>query len=254
MKINGIESSSSIEKTIAVFKQLCKEPYTFKISELARLTDINRTTLYRIMNTLESHGLVIKTESDKAYKLGPMAYQMGAVYLNSFKFNDKIFPILDKISHESQESVGIAVREGDRVISLYEIEIEQPLRMNYKPGLLYPMNRGCYGKCLMAYHDQSRVKKLLEKSNFDKICKNTLTNKEDIIKEYEKIRHQGYVTSDEETFPLAEGVGIPISNSDGKVRTCIAISFLKDKNYKHKMENLKNVLLSYKEEINKYML
>ncbi len=254
MATNDYESLTSIDKTARIFKQLCREPHEYKITELARLTSINRTSLHRVLRTLEGHGLVLKTEKNKTYKLGPMAYEMGSVYLNSFQFGDNIFPILDKISHESQESVGIAIREGEKVISLYEIEVDQPLKMNYRPGLVYPMNRGCYGKCLMAYYDQDRVSKMLDEMTFEKVCINTLTEKEEILKEYQQIRKQGYVISDEETFRYAVGVGVPIPSPDGSVRSCVAISFLKNDDYKKKIEEFKEMLFKYKDEITRYMV
>ncbi|MDW7669139.1 MAG: helix-turn-helix domain-containing protein, partial [Bacillota bacterium] len=144
-----VEKSSSVDKSLIVLEQLCKEPFKYTMTDLSQKTKINRTTIYRILNTLEDRGLVIKTKNNKLYKLGPFAYEMGSIYLNNFRFRDSIYPILDKISHETKESVGFAIRDGERVISLYEIEIDQPMKMNYRPGIVYPMNRGSYGKCLM---------------------------------------------------------------------------------------------------------
>ena len=116
------------------------------------------------------------------------------------------------------------------------------------------MNRGCYGKCLMAYHDQKHVQEMLQEQKFEKLAKNTLTKPEDIIKEYERIRHNGYVISDEETYPYAVGVGIPISNSNGDVKTCVAISFIKKGKHIKKINELLELLLEHKSEIIKYMV
>jgi len=254
MATNDYESLTSVDKAARIFKQLCREPHEYKITELASMTGINRTTLHRILKKMEEYNLVIKTERNKTYKLGPMAYEMGSFYLHSFKFGDNIFPILDKISHESQESVGIAVREGEQVISLYEIEVDQPLKMNYRAGLVYPMNRGCYGKCLMAYYDRERVSELLDQVRFEKVCLNTLTEKAEILNEYDKIKKQGYVVSDEETFRYAVGVGIPIPSPDGSVRSCVAISFLKNENYEEKVEEFKEMLFKYKDKIARFMI
>ncbi len=249
-----VEKSSSVDKSIIVLQQLCKEPFKYTMTDLAQKTKINRTTIYRILNSLEYRALVIKTKNNKLYKLGPFAYEMGSIYLNNFRFKDSIYPILDKISHETKESVGFAIRDGERVISLYEIEIDQPMKMNYRPGIIYPMNRGCYGKCLMAYYDQDRVKEILKDKDFEKICENTITDKDELLKEYEKIREQGYAVSINETFPFAVGVGIPIRNSKGEVKACVAIAFFKRDDYKEKLENMKEVLFRYKDEISKFMI
>ena len=249
-----IETSGSVDNSITVLKQLCKPPSRYKISELAVETGINRTALYRILNSLVASSVVIKSEKDKLYKLGPLAYELGSVYLSSFNFKDSIYPILDKISHETKESVGLAVLENEKVISLYEIEIDQPLKMNYRPGIIYPPNRGCYGKCLMAYYDPDKAEKIVRSQTYEKICDNTITDPDEILKEYELIRKQGYVISDNETFPLAVGVGIPIFNKDGSVTTCVAISLLRHASYKKDIERLKEVLYKYRDDLSRFMI
>jgi DNA-binding IclR family transcriptional regulator len=251
---NNVEISLSVEKSLKVLTQLCKSPFEYKITELAKLTKINRTTLYRILNTFENDGFITKSQDMKSYKLGPKIYEMGSIYLSNFKYGDNIFLILDKISHISKESVGFAIRDNEKVISLYEIEIDQPLKMNYKQGIIYPMNRGCYGKCLMAYYDKSRVKEMLDEQHFEKISSSTLVNTDEILKEYEKIREQEFVTSIDEVSPHIVGVGIPIFNSLGDVKACVSISFFKTDRFKEKIIELKNILYEYKDEISKYMI
>ncbi len=97
--------------------------------------------------------------------MGPMTYHLGNIYLSNANYKDKILNILEEISKESAESVGIAHRVGDKVISLFEVETYQIVKINDQPGTYYPMNRGCYGKCLMAYHDPEVVEKLLDDTN-----------------------------------------------------------------------------------------
>lgn len=156
-----------------------------------------------------------------------MAYHVGMSYTLNNNSECKILQILNNLSAEMKESVGYAVRDGDKVISLYEIEVHQPYKLNYHPGQFYPMNRGSYGKCLMAYHDEAEVRRLLSGQKFEKLQPNTLTDPEDILKEYEKIRSQGYVISDEEMEPFFIGVGVPVFNRvKRQVEGCIAIAFI----------------------------
>lgn len=244
---------SSIKKAFSILNQLSEAPYEYKASDLANILGINRSTVHRILDVLIEENSVIKDNLSKKYRLGPSLYKIGSVYLHNFNFENKIVGILNKISQETKESVGLAIRDTQKIISLYEIEQFQPLKMNYRPGVFYPINRGCYGKCLMAYYDQDRVKELLYGQSFEKICENTLVSPEEILAEYAKIRSQGYVESNEETFKYAIGVGIPIFNSNGKVTTCVAVSFFKDENYIEKMQNFRQILFNYADEISKYM-
>lgn len=245
---------NSIEKSLDILDQLGEPPFEYTATQLANNCGINRTTIHRILNNLIEADYVIKKSDNKRYRLGPKLYKLGSVYLEIFSSENKIVEILSEISLKTKESVGLAIRDDNKVISLYEYENNQPMKMNYRAGLIYPMNRGCYGKCLMAYHDKSKVIELLNNQTFEKVQKNTLTSTDEILAEYKRIREQGYVISIEETFKFGIAVGIPLKNHDGSVSTCVAVSFFKDENYIDKIERFKNILLDYKSELEKYLI
>ena len=252
-KLDG--NMTSLEKALYLLFLFAEEPYEYTVPELAEITGLNRTTIYRNIVTLEESGLLIKSERGKSYKLGPMAYRMGSVYLQNANYEENILNILECIAKESKESVGLARREGNRVVSIYSVEIHQPVKMNDKPGEFYPMNTGTYGKCLMAYHDQKIVEKLFDQyAPFEKLTKNTITEKAELLEEYRNIGENGFVTSIEESFPLVIGIGIPLTGSTGEVRNVVSISFFKEENYLEKMEALKELLFRYKKELEKFIV
>ncbi len=250
----GTDKKTSIEKALDLLALFTNEPYEYTIPQIVKLTGMNRTTVYRNINVLEDFGLLMKDEYDKCYKIGPMAYRMGSIYLNNANYEGNLLAILERIAEESKESVGLARREGNSVVSIYSVEIHQPVKMNDKPGTFYPMNRGTYGKCLMAYHDQKTVGELLRESAFEKMTPNTITDPDELLQEYAKIRKQGFVTSIDESFAYITGVGIPICSHDGKVRNVVAISFFRQDDYLEKIERMKELLFKYKSDIEQYIL
>lgn len=255
MTIKSEENRTSLEKALYLLFLFGQEPYEYTIPQLVEKTGLNRTTIYRNVVTLEENDLLMKNERDKSYRLGPMAYHLGSVYLGNANYKENILTILENIAMESRESVGLARREGNRVVSIYSVEIHQPVKMNDKPGVFYPMNRGTYGKCLMAYHDPYTVEKLIDQAlPFEKVCKNTITEKAALLEEYRKIREAGYVTCIEETFPLIIGIGIPLYGSTGEVKNVVSISFFKEENFPEKMEALKELLFKYKKELEKFIV
>lgn len=215
-----------MEKALLILETLAESPYEFRSIDVSKLTGMNKTTVYRILYNLLEENWVIKDRESGKYKVGPMAYHVGTSYVQNNNAEGHILDILNELAQKTKESVGYAVREGNKIISLYEVEIHQPFRMRYRPGQFYPMNRGCYGKCLMAYHDEAEVKKLLAAETFEKIQPGTLTTPAEILDEYEKIRSLGYVISDEETTPFGVGVGVPVFNKKGQVEGCVAVAFM----------------------------
>lgn len=255
MTVKILKSMTSLEKALQLLVLFAEAPYEYTVPELAEMTGLNRTTVYRNIVSLEESGLLIKSEKGKSYKLGPMAYRLGSIYLRNGNYEENILNILEDIAKESRESVGLARREGNRVVSIYSVEIHQPVRMNDKPGEFYPMNSGTYGKCLMAYHDQAVASKLFDQNApFERLTKNTITEKAELLEEYRKIREDGFVTSIEESFPLVIGIGIPLCGSTGDVKNVVSISFFKEENWQEKMEALKELLFRHKKELEKYIV
>lgn len=242
-----------VEKALLILETMSNHPEELKVAEISELTKINRTTVYRILRELLEKNWVIQNFKTKKYVIGPMAFHVGMAYTNNNNIESKIMEVLDRLCEEVKESVGYAIREGDKVISLYEMEVHQPYKLNYHPGQFYPMNRGGYGKCLYAYHDQERVKQLLNEQKFEKTGPNTLMDPGEILREYEKIRKQGYAVSDEEVMHHLVGVSVPVFNQAGEVKGCIAGAFLKDEDYEKKIKNFIRLFKEGAEEIARYL-
>ncbi len=242
---------SSIGKVTSILKFLSEEPYKYKVAEISNATGINRSSVHRILYELMDEGFIIQEEESGKFCIGASLYNIGMVYLHNAHYESSIQAVLEEAAKLTEESVGLAIRDGDRIISIYETEVHQRYKMMYRSGVFYPMNRGCYGKLLMAYHDEEKVKEIVYKQSFEKICKNTLTDPQEILEEYKRIKEQGYVISDEETLPLLEGVGVPIFSSSGQVKYCIAMAFLKDENYLEKRKEFIEILRKSADKISK---
>lgn len=246
-------SKTSIEKALDILSIFSEEPYEYSVMDIVKITGMNRTTVYRDLTAFENYGLIMKAEDNRKYTLGPLAYHMGSAYLTKADYEEKILNILEKIGEETKESVGLARRDGDKIVSIYSVEIHQAIKINDKPGTFYPINRGTYGKCLTAFRDDPITREQLEKMDFEKEAPRTLTEPDEILLEYEKIRNDGYVTSVEESYAYAIGVGVPLRSPDGKVRNVVAVSFFMQDGYEKKMEDIKRVLFKYQPEIEKYL-
>ena len=248
------EKMTSLEKGLYLLSLFVEEPYRYTLAELSELSGLNRTTVYRTLSSLEEAGMLIRDEKTKEYKMGPVPYRMGNVYLLNANYKESILNILEKIAEETRESVGIAHREGNKVMSIYSVEIHQPVKMNDKPGTFYPMNKGCYGICLMAYHDPAEVSRMLDSAIFEKTAPGTLTTKEEILAEYEKIRTRGYVESIDETLPYIVGVGVPLKSPDGTVENALAISFFRQDDDPDKRIRMRELLIKYQSELEKFLV
>ena len=247
------QSNSSIEKALIVLEALGSEPYEYTIQQLAAKTGINVTTMYRILYQLGAHDMVSLNEETKKYKVGPNAYHVGSAYIYNDNYMGMLQDILAEISQITQESVGLAVLEGDKIISILEIDVPRPMKMNDVPGRFFQGNKGNYGKCITAFRDPEFINHYLDTHHFEKTYPAVLTEKEELLEEYAKIREQGYSTSIDELGIDVVGTGVPLFGKNGKIKGCIAIAFFRTDDWKKRMLSHKDLLLSYQKRIEKYL-
>lgn len=245
--------AGSIEKALTILDVLAGEPFAFTVPEIVEKTGFNRTTVYRTLQILLNRQYVHFDKERDKYQVGHGVYHVGAIYLHNNSYQDKVMEILVEISEITKESVGMAVREGDKVMSLMEVEIHQPMKFNDFPGKYFPPNKGSYGKCIMAYRDQESIDRILDGQIFEKTCYNTLTTKEELLQEYARIRAQGYVTSIDELHVDVVGTGIPIFDRSGQVNAVVAVAFFREEGWQEKVERFTKLLLSYQDRIQKCM-
>ncbi len=117
------ESLTSIDKALIILETLGSDPYEYKVQALAQKTGFNRSTVYRMLRTLESHHLVVYESETDRYKIGPGMYHIGATYLYNHNYSNKIQDILSEISDITKESVGMAVKDGEMKLCSPEIDI-----------------------------------------------------------------------------------------------------------------------------------
>lgn len=245
---------SSLEKSIEVLKYLAREPYSFSALELSKSLNINRSTVHRILSTLKSEMLVLQCSSNKKYKLGPMIYHLGSAYINKSNYANEIFRIVDEVSEKLKMSTGYSVIEDDKIINLYENEMFTTFRMGYKPGCFYPIHCGSYGKAIMAFYEPlEELREIIYNTKLEKRTENTITDPDKLLKEYARIRQQGYSISDGENIEGAIGIGAPVRNSKDKVIGAIATAGIKASIKPEKLEYIKKVIIDAADRISKYI-
>lgn len=219
---------NSLEKAILILEKLAAEPYSFTALELSKALNINRTTIHRDLLILMKHMYVLQCPKTKKYKLGPMSYHVGSAYLHRKDYMEQIYIIVDEVADRLKLSVGYSILDEDKIINLYENEHHFSFKMGYRRGNFYPIHCGAYGKTIMAFYESvEELKKLVHAAVLEKRNEKTITDPELLLKEYEKIRQQGYAISDEENTKGALGIGAPIFNKEGKIVACIAAAAIK---------------------------
>ncbi len=247
------ESLSSIKKSITILDLISTPPCEYTVAEISKRTGIHLSTVYRTIEQLEEEGMVAISNETKKYRIGPHAYRIGNSYIYRNNYMQSLEELVHEISEKVKESVGMAIFDQGNIVSIIESEIKQPMKLNDIPGKYFPVNKGTYGKCIMAFLPEEYIEEYLNTHTFEKTLPATITEKDELLAEYEKIRRQGYCNSVEESRINVAATGIPLFDHKGKIWGSLGIAFFMEDNWEQKLEDVREIALSYKERLEQYL-
>jgi len=241
---------SSLDKSLLIIKRLGEPPYELTLGDLASHVEMGKSGTFKLLQIMRNHNFIIQDLSSKKYHLSPIMIRLGSVY-NRFKGIDEISrPVLAHITDTLQETTYITVWEGDRAFPAYKRTL---------PGGIYdsddfigksiPLNAGGSAMLLCAYQSRERMSKILDSLKLEKRTPLTITDKEELLEEYAKIRKQGYAVENE-IFTLGLiSLVVPVFDKDGLVFSSLALAAPKERLPEERMAQWIQILKNGAEEL-----
>jgi DNA-binding IclR family transcriptional regulator len=142
--------AASVDRAVTLLGLFAQSGGPFTLSSLAEQARLYKSTVLRLLASLEHSGLVLK-QADGRYALGPMVAQLYASYASAFSLESVVLPVLRELVARTSESAAFHVRQGEHRLCLYRIDSPQPVRDHIKIGDLMPLTQGAGGRVLLAY-------------------------------------------------------------------------------------------------------
>jgi DNA-binding IclR family transcriptional regulator len=214
----------SVEKAISVLNCFSPEAQILGVGEISKLTGYTKSTVSRLLSTLESHGCVERIGGPGKYRIGYRVYLWG---LGSDRQNNLIGiarPMMEVLRDKCGEEVALYVVEGDRRVCVERVASVHEIARVAPVGAYYPLHAGASGKVLLAYLPEGIRKKIFSKERLDKFTARTITNFKALEKDLESIRKRGYAISRGEREPDAFSVTAPVLDSGDHAVASLSIS------------------------------
>ncbi len=177
------------------------------IDALSELTGIPRSTVHRILQTLQDEGIVLKT-AGKGYSLTPRLLSIGLRGIAEREMLDVAIPVMRALSESTRETVSINIISGYERVCIYRIEGTQPITRSIRIGSQAPLFRGSAGKVIAAFltaWERDRIMKIyLEDGRLEPAQVPAL------ISELEMVHERGYSVSVGERIEGSASIAVPI--------------------------------------------
>lgn len=212
--------NQSLDKALSLLEYFTPETPVRGLSEISRLSAIPKATVYRLLNTFEKNGYLIKVNTEgkqNQYKLGMKFLELGTSASESIELKEVAAPYMRKLRDTINEDVQLAIRNKNHAIYIEKFVSKQPVRLYTKIGKTASLNAGACPRAILSFLGDQEIKEIFKGSTFVKYTENTILEEDLLWETIQKSRKTGYTISFGEMEMHTVGIGVPIFDYTNKV-------------------------------------
>jgi DNA-binding IclR family transcriptional regulator len=189
---------AAVERALAILEAFTGERIRMSLAELIQATSLSKTTVLRLIQSLEDHGLIARTPDEK-YCVGSRSLQLANLHQLSFEPMELIVPTLRTLVARTEESAAFNVRNGENRVCVYRIDSPHRIRDHVQLGDIIPLDQGAAGHVIRAFSGARGAS-------------------------YDAIRRRGFALTVGEVTPDTAALAAPIFQAGDRLLGSIAVS------------------------------
>jgi IclR family acetate operon transcriptional repressor len=193
------------------------------VTEIATELGVHKSTVFRLLGTLESRGLVDQNTNRGRYQLGYGVVQLAAGATRKLDLSVVSRPICQDLADTVGETVNIVINDGSTVVSIDQVIGSSSVTTVNWVGQRTALHANSAGKVFLAYMTQDERDECLTEP-LQRYTERTVVSREVLEQQLADVRDRGYgFTIGELEIGLA-AVAAPIRNLDGQVMAAVTAS------------------------------
>jgi IclR family KDG regulon transcriptional repressor len=217
------ETVRTVDRALDILLCFSRQTPELTMTQIAELVEINKSTVHRILGTLEERRFVERDATTGAYKPGPSLLQIA--YL-AIEYNDLCRlagPFMHRLVEQYRETTTLGELDGLEVLYLDVIESPQRVKLAAATGQRLPAFCTASGKAILAFAQDELVQRVLE-SPLPQYTSNTLHSPEALLADLHQIREQGFAISLQEFEEGINAVAAPILGLNDQPIASVAVA------------------------------
>jgi DNA-binding IclR family transcriptional regulator len=208
----------AVARSLAIFDAFDNQHLSLTLQEISERIRMPKTTAFRLVNTLEKGGFLIRMDNQQ-YCLSLKLLRLAGMVRSTLNIRDIARPVMAEVNRETSETITLNVAVGSERLVLEVVDTPAPLMSMARQGQHMPLLYGASSRILMAHMSEPELDKVLKivagGKSIDRIG---------MERELARFRRQGYALTRGQRVPGLTAIAVPIYEIDGKVRHCLALT------------------------------
>lgn len=220
---------SAVTKALKILKLFDEKHRIMSLTELSAQMGINKSSMLRLLESLESEGFVRRIPETKKYKLGTAIYILGSTGYAFTSLKDLAAPIIKKAVEQTGLIGHLGILEDNKALFLSRVWPDvntEAYAIASSVGGELPIHCTGIGKVLTAFSPADVQEQLLKACRYERYTENTILSEQELREELSRIRRQGYGTNREEHEEFVSCITYPVFNYRGKLIAAVSLTGL----------------------------
>ncbi|MGH6627861.1 MAG: IclR family transcriptional regulator [Burkholderiaceae bacterium] len=183
----------ALERGLRLLGEFSRDSRTLGAPELARRLDLPRSTVFRLLNTLETMGFIERTSGGNDYRLGLAVLRLGFEYLSSLELTELGQPVLARLCDEIRYPCNLVVRDGRSIVYVAKVTPPTPFVSAVRVGTRLPAHATVLGRILLEDLTLPELRKLYPEDHLEVFSSNTPKTVLELFNMVQVDRERGYV-------------------------------------------------------------
>jgi DNA-binding IclR family transcriptional regulator len=218
---------AALERAFTVLRALETSDAPMPLAELSRATGLYKSTILRLMTSLERNGYAVKLQ-DGCYDLGVIAFRFGIAYERKNRLRASVAPVLRSLVAQGTESASFHIRhDATHRLCLLREDSRHATLDRVTAGDIFQLRTGAAGHILLAFEGESG-------------------------KRYDSIRASGWTLSLGERDPACAGIAAPIFGPAG-ILGALSLSGPRERFGEAEVHNMREPLFAHAAELTSHL-
>jgi DNA-binding IclR family transcriptional regulator len=219
----GAYLSPPVQRAARLLRRIAEGDPVTNMSRTARELDISRTTLLRLLHTLQAERF-IEAAGDVGWRIGPGLIGLAAHAFASGDLAEAAQPVLARLAETLGLSAHLGVLDGREVLYLLRRTPNASFVSNIRVGSRLPAHAANMGRIILAHLPEAEVRALFAAAPMPAATAHTATTPEALLARLAADREAGLAWSDGYFEPGIGSVAAAVRDGTGRPVAAVNVS------------------------------
>lgn len=217
-----MSSVQSVKRAFAILETVAAHPEGVGVTEIAQHLDLPKSTVSRLLATLEGVAAVERVSVQEGFQVGAGLIALAARVPYPRHLVTIARPYLLELAQATGETVNLCLPDGDQAHYVDQVNSQYHIQIQDWTGFRFPLHVVSSGKLFLAYWPKDNLEQYLSQ-HLHSFTSKTIIDPLELRRELTTIRERGYAWAVGESEEGVVGLAAPVRGKSGQVMASISV-------------------------------